>query len=105
MGQDGILQWIGIRSPVAEIARFSTCGNPGIGELKSQRIAGIPGMTLVASAWVSVFAPAAQLGPVLPHMTQHFIGVPHVDVMIALVATLPAFFMVALPSIPFGVVG
>lgn len=70
---------------------------------KSDRRAGIPqGLTLVASAWVSVFASGALLGPVLPRMTEYFRAEPHVDVMIALVATLPALF-VAFLSMPFGI--
>jgi len=61
----------------------------------------VQGWTLVASAWLAVFASAALLGPVLPSMTAHFRGTPALDVMISFVATLPSLF-VALLAIPFG---
>ncbi|HXR97937.1 MAG TPA: MFS transporter [Terriglobales bacterium] len=75
---------------------------PALSAIKPGRIAGIPqGLTLVAMPWVSVLASGALIGPVLPRMTEYFRAHAHVDVMIALVATMPALF-VALLSVPFG---
>jgi MFS family permease len=70
-----------------------------------QRQAGpLQAWTLVSSGWLAVIASAALLGPVLPRMTDHFRSVPRVDVLISLVATLPALF-VALFAMPFGMLG
>jgi MFS family permease len=70
-----------------------------------QRRAGpFQGWTLVSASWLSVIASGALLGPVLPRMTEHFRSVPRVDVLISLVATLPALF-VALLAMPLGMLG
>ncbi|MGA3156607.1 MAG: MFS transporter [Steroidobacteraceae bacterium] len=61
----------------------------------------LQGWTLVASAWLAVFASGALIGPILPRMSEHFRSVPHVEVLISLVATLPSLF-VALLAVPFG---
>lgn len=75
---------------------------PALHAIRPGRVAGLPqGMALAATPWVAVLASGALLGPVLPRMTEHFRATPHVEVMIALVATLPALF-VALLSVPFG---
>jgi MFS family permease len=74
-------------------------------DLIAQRRAGpLQGWTLIASAWLAVIASGALLGPVLPRMTEQFRSVPGVEVLISLVATLPALF-VALLAMPFGMLG
>jgi MFS family permease len=70
-----------------------------------QRRAGpLQGWALVSSSWLTVIASGALLGPILPRMTEQFRSVPRVDVLIPLVATLPALF-VALLAVPFGMLG
>jgi len=58
------------------------------------------GWTLASANWLAAVA-ASVLAPVLPKITQHFQGTPHVDVLISLVATLPALF-VAVGAWPAG---
>ena len=61
----------------------------------------LQGWTLVASAWLAVFASGALIGPILPRMSEHFSSLPHLEVLISLVATLPSLF-VAVLAVPFG---
>jgi MFS family permease len=61
----------------------------------------LQGWTLVASAWLAVFASAALIGPILPRMSEHFASVAHLEILISLVATLPSLF-VAVLAVPFG---
>lgn len=55
--------------------------------------------TLVAATWLAVMA-SAVIAPVLPKITATFRGTPHENVLVALVATLPALFIsvLAVPS-------
>jgi len=68
----------------------------------SQR-AGTPwqGWLLVSCGWLAVMA-SAMLSPVLPRMSAYFQQQPRVDLLISLVAGLPALF-VALLAWPFGI--
>lgn len=68
----------------------STAKEPGV----------FQGWILIATTWLSVMA-AIVVSPILPKMTAHFSSVAHVDLMISLTATLPAFF-VAFLAIPAG---
>ncbi|HXL97098.1 MAG TPA: MFS transporter [Steroidobacteraceae bacterium] len=61
------------------------------------------GWLLVSCGWLAVMA-SAMLSPVLPRMTAHFQQQPRVDLLISLVASLPALF-VALLAWPFGILG
>ena len=63
----------------------------------------LQGWVLVSCGWLAVMA-SAMLSPVLPRMTAHFQQQPLVDVLISLVASLPALF-VALLAWPFGILG
>lgn len=72
--------------------------------LPPQRAAtALQGWVLVSCGWLAVMA-SAMLSPVLPRMTVHFQQQPQVDVLISLVASLPALF-VALLAWPFGILG
>jgi MFS family permease len=61
------------------------------------------GWLLVSCGWLAVMA-SAMLSPVLPRMTAYFEQQPMVDLLISLVAGLPALF-VALLAWPFGILG
>ncbi len=63
----------------------------------------LQGWVLVSCGWLAVMA-SAMLSPVLPSMTAHFAAVPHVALLIAQVASLPAL-LVALLAWPFGMLG
>jgi len=58
------------------------------------------GWTLASANWLAAVA-ASVLAPVLPKIAQHFQTTPHVDVLVSLVATLPALF-VAVGAWPAG---
>jgi MFS family permease len=58
------------------------------------------GWTLASANWLGAVA-ASVLAPVLPKIAQHFQSDPHVDVMVSLLATLPALF-VAIGAWPAG---
>ncbi|HEY1726501.1 MAG TPA: MFS transporter [Steroidobacteraceae bacterium] len=68
-----------------------------------QRAGALQGWVLVSCGWLSVMA-SAMLSPVLPRMTGYFQQQPAVDLLISLVAGLPALF-VALLAWPFGMLG
>jgi MFS family permease len=61
------------------------------------------GWLLVSCGWLAVMA-SAMLSPVLPRMTAYFEQQPMFDLLISLVAGLPALF-VALLAWPFGILG
>jgi MFS family permease len=72
--------------------------------LPSQRLGTArEGWLLVSCGWLAVMA-SAMLSPVLPRMSAYFQQQPLVDVLISLVAGLPALF-VALLAWPFGILG
>src|ERR1700733_3994952 len=76
----------------------------GAARLPPQRAAtALQGWLLVSCGWLAVMA-SAMLSPVLPRMTQYFQQQPLVDLLISLVASLPALF-VALLAWPFGILG
>lgn len=77
---------------------------PSADRVPQRRGSPLQGWTLVSSSWLAVIASGALLGPVLPRMTEQFRSVPRVDVLISLVATLPALF-VGLLAMPFGMLG
>ena len=56
--------------------------------------------TLIAATWLAVMA-SAIIAPVLPRITTAFRETPHEDVLVALIATLPALF-ISLLAVPFG---
>lgn len=59
-----------------------------------------PGVLLIMGSWCTVLASGA-LAPVLPQIRDHFVGTPHLDLMIGFVATMPSL-AVALLAIPIG---
>jgi len=67
------------------------------------RATALHGWLLVSCGWLAVMA-SAMLSPVLPRMTAYFQHQPAVNLLISLVASLPALF-VALLAWPFGVLG
>lgn len=85
------------------------CGNLAVvmnsaAQLPAHRSAtAVQGWVLVSCGWLAVMA-SAMLSPVLPRMTAHFQQQPSVDLLISLVASLPALF-VALLAWPFGILG
>jgi MFS family permease len=60
----------------------------------------VQGWTLASANWLSVIATSV-IAPVLPMIAKHFASDPNVDVMIGLVATIPALF-VAICAFPAG---
>ena len=55
---------------------------------------------LIAATWLAVMA-SAIIAPVLPKITATFRGTSHEELMVALIATLPALF-ISLLAVPFG---
>ena len=66
-----------------------------------RRATGVQGWVLVSTSWLSVMA-SAVIAPVLPKIAADFRHVPNVNILISLVATLPALF-IALLAAPFGI--
>jgi MFS family permease len=70
-------------------------------ELSKKEAGLLQGWVLVSLAWLAVMANIV-LAPILPKMKAHFSHLQSVDLLISLVATLPALF-VALFAIPAGI--
>jgi predicted MFS family arabinose efflux permease len=70
--------------------RVSADGEPGA----------IEGTLLVMTCWCTVLA-SGVLSPVLPQVAHRFADLPHVELLVGLVATMPAL-MVSLSAIPVG---
>src|SRR5882724_5026402 len=60
----------------------------------------IEGALLVMTCWCTVLA-SGVLSPVLPQVAHRFADLPHVELLVGLVATMPAL-MVSLSAIPMG---
>src|SRR6266702_5883798 len=60
----------------------------------------IEGILLVMTCWCTVLA-SGLLSPVLPQIAYRFADMPHVELLVGLVATMPAL-MVSLSAIPMG---
>ncbi|MCC7464132.1 MAG: MFS transporter [Gammaproteobacteria bacterium] len=61
------------------------------------------GWVLISVSWLAVMANQV-IAPVLPRMHAHYSGTPHVDVLIAAAATIPALFIAGLAWL-FGILG
>lgn len=67
-----------------------------------RRATSLQGWVLVSTSWLSVMA-SAVIAPVLPKIAAEYRHVPNVNLLISLVATLPALF-IALLAAPFGLI-
>lgn len=61
------------------------------------------GWVLISVSWLAVMANQV-IAPVLPRMQAHYTGTPHLEVLIAAAATIPALFIAGLAWL-FGIVG
>src|SRR5216684_4059055 len=69
-------------------------------DLANDEPGAIEGTLLVMTCWCTVLA-SGLLSPVLPQIAHRFTDMPHVELLVGLVATMPAL-MVSLSAIPMG---
>jgi MFS family permease len=90
----------GIVEHNAHLTDAAHSGSAEIRDSANSEPGAIEGALLVMTCWCTVLA-SGVLSPVLPQVAHRFADLPHVELLIGLVATMPAL-MVSLSAIPMG---